>query len=426
MTQRIPYLKRDFKTTFAAVKEWKVFDGAQGCTPLDIESICLRTDKAPPPLPPVAEPRGPEGPVLIEAWKQMKTWSASRAEAASVAAAKPPSKPKEPEGPLLIEAWKEIQEWRHGQKEKRDRPTIPPFDIQDIPIAMEKIGWHKSSELMLQFFAGRLNYSKTTRDEANAIDQNDKFYASEFVETKRFTLRWLLGYAAVERAFQLLISPDFVRRDYNMHNVHARHQMGEKIGPYAQAKFVGQIDTLAYCCGDIFELHRRFQFQHSPVSMFTFLHSDLGGSLGNFSLYAAVARARVFREDFKPATVAVTHVYVYAKDNYSFNDNPDEPSQYLGHWNKSGVIYVPIPSMVQAMHGLLRGLPEVNTPYNSFMDGLDFAVLLGDKLNEENTYYPVRNRDFRNWQTKFKRGGNILSFSDLKLIALETPVVYHI
>lgn len=73
-------------------------------------------------------------------------------------------------------------------------------------------------------------------------------------------------------------------------------------------------------------------------------------------------------------------------------------------------------------------MPEVNAPYNSLLEGLDFAVLLGDKLNEENTYYPVRNRDFLDWQMNNKkgRGGNVLSFSDLKLIALPSPLVFPI
>jgi len=37
--------------------------------------------------------------------------------------------------------------------------------------------------------------------------------------------------------------------------------------------------------------------------------------------------------------VKITHVYIYAKDSYSFNDNADGgTSQYLGHWNQHGVI----------------------------------------------------------------------------------------
>ena len=125
--------------------------------------------------------------------------------------------------------------------------------------------------------------------------------------------------------------------------------------------------------------------------MWSFINTDLGGSLGNFSLYAAVARAKVHRADFQRSTVTVTHVYVYAKDNYSFTGEPGKPSQYLGHWNKTGVVYVPLPSAVQLFQGVLGGrLPEINAPYNTFLEGVDFAVLLGDKLNEEHTFYPSR------------------------------------
>ena len=61
--------------------------------------------------------------------------------------------------------------------------------------------------------------------------------------------------------------------------------------------------------------------------------------------------------------MTVTHVYAYAKDNYSFNDD-DGPSQYLGHWNKQGVIFVPstpliekVVSKVLRKHGGYTGRP---------------------------------------------------------------------
>jgi hypothetical protein len=424
MAQKFPYLKHDFKTKLAAGKAWKLFEGEQGCTRIDQEGVCLRMDR-PPPAPAAAVPSTPQGPVLVEAGKQISNWFKS-----NPAAPLTPKPPPEPKGPLLVEAWKEIQGWSSTKTESKGKVTLPAFDIQDIPSAMEKLRWYKSADLMRQFFAGRLNYSKTPAHARDAINQEEEYYAQEFVDTKRFTWKWLLGYDAVERAYQKLIAPGYIAsRDGGSKS--AWVTMNKAIVTCVHEKppyFMGSIETLAECGGDVFALHRRFQFQKSHVSMLSFLHTDLGGSLGNFSVYAAVARAEVFREDFKQHTVTVTHAYVYAKDNYAFNDMPGEPSQYLGHWNKTGLIYVPIPTLVQALQGWLTGLPEVDAPYNSFLEGLEFAVLLGDKLNEENTYYPVRNRDFMDWQmnNKKERGGNVLSFTDLKRIALPTPLVFPI
>jgi hypothetical protein len=58
------------------------------------------------------------------------------------------------------------------------------------------------------------------------------------------------------------------------------------------------------------------------------------------------------------------------------------------------------------------------------LDGSEFTVQTADTYKAENVYYPVRNRDFRNWQMQHQCGGNILSFSDLKLLRLEQPVSF--
>uniref|UniRef100_UPI001FC8308C DUF6402 family protein n=1 Tax=Burkholderia gladioli TaxID=28095 RepID=UPI001FC8308C len=34
----------------------------------------------------------------------------------------------------------------------------------------------------------------------------------------------------------------------------------------------------------------------------------------------------------------MTHIYVYIKDSYSFNDDSPSKSQYLGRWNKNGMV----------------------------------------------------------------------------------------
>ncbi|MFX8180220.1 DUF6402 family protein, partial [Acinetobacter baumannii] len=55
---------------------------------------------------------------------------------------------------------------------KPDRPTPPaapaikkqkikPFDLQDIPDAMDRIGWPMSAKLQRKWFAGELNYATT-------------------------------------------------------------------------------------------------------------------------------------------------------------------------------------------------------------------------------------------------------------------------
>lgn len=46
---KLPYLKNSFKTNLAITKEWRLFDNAQGCTPLDTYGLGLSMTKSPPP-----------------------------------------------------------------------------------------------------------------------------------------------------------------------------------------------------------------------------------------------------------------------------------------------------------------------------------------------------------------------------------------
>lgn len=413
-------------------QRWQLHEGAQACRRLDhnqVDGACLSLSRTAPGIVPTGVQKAAEAQrqqeraakgygffkgALREALDEHKV----KAEASAAAKQAQAAAPKVPE----------VKPKPH---------KVEPLDLQDIPPVMDRLKWEHSAALMRQFFAGELNYSKTTDDESKGINQNGEQYASQFVETKRFTWKWLLEYAAVDRAYQHLISLQAKDTPNNIYNKSSKGAIPKTIVDSANAKLRGQIDALAECGGDIFALHRKFQFQYSEIKMFSspramYPNTDLGGALGNFGIYAAVAYATVERPDFKPHTVTVTHVYIYAKDNYSFNDKPGDPSQYLGHWNKTGVIFVPTPELVSAALGLFGYSVEINVPVLRadpsipWVDGADFTVILGEQYKVENIFYPVRNRDFWNWQMQHQRGGNVLSFSELELIRLEQPMTFVI
>lgn len=67
---------------------------------------------------------------------------------------------------------------------------------------------------------------------------------------------------------------------------------------------------------------------------------DLTGALGTFSFYAALGNV-YFNHASRVARVK--SIYVYVRDSYSFRDDDEFVSQYLGHWNQSGVYLAPCP-----------------------------------------------------------------------------------
>lgn len=307
------------------------------------------------------------------------------------------------------------------------------FDLHEIPAAMRKMGQRKSADLMDQWFSGRLNYSRSKSDESRGIDQDGRPYAPEFVEQQRFTWDWLRKYQAVDKAFSIISSRDYLtKNEVNASGRSAYSEMQSSVlGAVARryGTFIGVIDTRQDCNDDLMELHRRHQFQHYDLKILSYPNTDLGAALGDFSVYAAIAYIKVERQDSSPHTAAVTHVYLYVKDNYSFTDDPARPSQYLGHWNRTGVVYAPLETLAELAKKIPFFGKYVGPVSSSVWDlnapqGLDFPVYR--ESDPELLFYPVHNRDFFNWQMKHRRGGNIVSFSDLKLIRLDPPIRFQI
>jgi hypothetical protein len=213
--------------------------------------------------------------------------------------------------------------------------------------------------------------------------------------------------------------------------------------------------TREHSQGDWQTLHEQFQFQLEPVGMLDTLTDTLGmtdvtAALANFNFYAAVARAHIQTDVYNryntptgtqhcmKSTVTVSHVWVYAKDSYSFHDS-GQSSQYLGHWNKNGVIV--LPTAVAASVGMKKIADAKKDVYSfKFQETLakwlnaqrlelwndevtHWPVDIGKKMAESDVYYPVRNRDYRQWRKVKERGGDFLIMTEPKFVRLDQPIV---
>ncbi len=178
--------------------------------------------------------------------------------------------------------------------------------------------------------------------------------------------------------------------------------------------------------------------------------SDLSAALGNFVLYAAIGRVEVKSERYfdyqttpyqycTDATARMTHVYIYLKDNYSFNDRDPTNSQYLGHWNKKDMIL----SYTVAANDLLgQYAPEwkikaLNVSDEIEKTGLDWDYLINRKeVNQpidrrtgvirkfikKDIYWPVYNSSYNEWREQHDKGGDFMIYSKPKLYKLKTPL----
>ena len=132
----------------------------------------------------------------------------------------------------------------------------------------------------------------------------------------------------------------------------------------------------------------------------------------------------------------ITHVYVYIKDNYSFNDKGSFTSQYLGHWNKSGLIVTKGTYISQFFGANIRSArdnsPELKDTQSEYLidKGLDKPVdarrSMFRKLREQDVYFPIYNKSYNKsynqWREKHKRGGDFMIYSKPKYMKLKKPI----
>lgn len=323
--------------------------------------------------------------------------------------------------------------------------TPPPFDMLDLPDAMEKMGFTVAAKLARRWFNGRkfiLDEDATARYPADMVDTND------------VTLAFVLQSEKVKRKYDELIRE-------NIYNSAAHNAMQSKVRAFVKRIFLdqavafsGEIDTLDLSGRDIQKMHHDFQFQLLSISALDTLSdrygaTDLTASLGNFFLMAAIAKATIRSEKYYnhstgtpvfccKSSVEVTHIYAYAKDSYSFADKAGKTSsQYLGHWNRYGVILVPaavasdlLDDISVRKHSLdleFGNYPDepglMHYVYdNGFKKPVDIMNGLTRSITKKGVYYPVHNSDYNAWREKFDRGGDFAIYTDLRKIKLPTPI----
>lgn len=147
--------------------------------------------------------------------------------------------------------------------------------------------------------------------------------------------------------------------------------------------------------------------------------------------YDSKARTKTYCLD---AHVEITHIYVYVKDNYSFNDDPkNKNSQYLGHWNKEGFILTDgglfNAALGKLLHTTFGDSPKEIEDY-LISDGLDKVVDarrgMIRKFRDKDVYYPVYNKTYNEWREKHNRGGDFMIYSKPKYMKLKKPINFSL
>jgi hypothetical protein len=315
----------------------------------------------------------------------------------------------------------------------KEKEPPPPFDIRDIPIAMKALNFPLGAKFSQRWLDGRAYVSSGP----------DAIYAADMIDKTSVTMDWLLKYKDIKANYDSFVKNNSLFTDIS------KALMKKKLLAFIQqnVSFYGTLDTLAHCKGDIQQLHKQFQFQLQKVStwdgMKQFGMTDVTAALGGVNFYATIASAtiknavRFKHEDLLDGTycyyptISVTHIYIYAKDHYSFNDTTGKSSsQYLGHWNKKGVIvdnFATAVSAVSEKESILGAKFLALDREIGNSEWSNYVVDTGQRnLIEKEVYYPVRNRDYRNYRDKHDHGGDFVIYSDMKLFKLPNTVDFDL
>jgi hypothetical protein len=428
VSEKFPYLKNEPAGLF---KKWCLHEKAEGCEMVLEPAMCLRMDKRPP------LPAGTVAPAAVAVATPAKT------------APPPPAAPEPYKAPAFVYRLLGVHDAPVKEKPttapQKTAKRPPPFELADLPKAMEAEGFTVAARFAKRWLEGAAYKAKQVEP---AIGKPVVWaYDAEHIDTKSIKLNELLTYPRIAQRYQGLLdslrssnAAEVIRRIVK--NNYATHS----------TQWSGWFDTASMLSADPQAFHQRFQFQFAAVSMADTLlpleakyarrygnnlgMSDVSAALGNFVLYAAIAKGQVQHDELrglacfplKRPRVVIQDIYVYARDTYSFED-AGASSQYLGHWNKTGLVIMPQSALGSWLTKLLddvrdedRTLPDVRfEPGQHPVPHLPIDI--GGQFAERHVYYPLRNRDFTTWREKTQLGADFVIFSNFKRIQLQTPIM---
>ena len=269
--RKIPY--HTMERSLFSMNVWEVRDGSQGCVPLNtLQTVSLDRlasgEPAPPPKPKPPKPT-PEQLQAQKAEEARQKLLAQQQKTQAQAQAQPKEKTKAPE---LVDA------------EDCENVKLPVFDLQDIPITMDKIGWPVSAKLARKWFASPKHIYNKKADSVQPLDDT------------AITLDWVLKFGSAKERFNELLSEGIYKNE-------VIKIVKEKVIKQLHKTFVEkqQSNNLSFnttpFINDIRQYHIDWHVQRAVISGMDTLDgwhmTDLTASVANCNLYAAIGNVDV-------------------------------------------------------------------------------------------------------------------------------------
>jgi len=221
VVRKVPYYQMESRLLYSG-KHWKSYSGVVGCVPIDTQQKISFDRLAPnePPPPKAAAPVAPHTPPP-----------------AAPASAKPPAKPPPSD--------------KHQDAERADK--LPEFDLQDIPKAMDKMGWPISAKLAREWLASPKHVYNNDLNSVQPLDDTT------------VTLDWALKFRGASARLNQLVRQAIYTPNALRAASKVLAPVIEKIFSAGRVNAAGvSIDTSPFV-KDPLQFHIGWGFQYQPV-----------------------------------------------------------------------------------------------------------------------------------------------------------------
>jgi len=143
------------------------------------------------------------------------------------------------------------------EADAEDKEKLPEFDLQDIPLAMDNIGWPIAAKIARQWFASPKHI------------YNDRPNSIQPIDDATVTLKWALKYGSVAEKFNELIE----EKIYSEKAIAgARHKILKRVkNKFDESRSAANLsfDTAPWI-GDIRQFHIDWQIQNEDLAQYRF------------------------------------------------------------------------------------------------------------------------------------------------------------
>jgi hypothetical protein len=251
------------------------------------------------------------------------------------------------------------------------------FHIDQIPNAMDKMGWDVSAQLMRHWFSICPEFKFTQKNKNSLLNNDARLIPHQQVNQSIVKMSWARKHISSQI--------DNLHRNWNSKNGVDLLNARLKCAGYNRQNCV-QIGN----SNNPQVLDATAQVNIEIVGGLLDTLNDWYGAIGNASLKVAV---KGHTSIIKNRKVFITEALgYYLKDTYDFYDEKIIGSEPLGIWSKNRVL--------------------TKAESIAYMDSYSLFIY-GYLARRWSGFVPIFNADFREWQDKHKCGGDFIVFSDV-------------